>query len=150
MPKESAQVSLISSRLASIIYGIGIIFTGVSYFLYAKQITPLLPAFLPKTNFWVYLMGAAFILAGIAILINKKITFLACNLLVVLLFFTTVVIDLRGLFNLQDEFKNVYLQSLLKDIGLIAGAMIIANFEREHKHRRGRHRVKSSSGKADV
>jgi uncharacterized membrane protein len=137
--------SLISSRAASLIYGIITILTGADYFYFAKQITLLLPSFLPKTSAWAFLMGLALIMAGFAIIINKQITRLACNLLVVLLFIIVVGIDLRAIFNLQDEFKVLYIQSLLKDTGLIAGAMIIANFEREVKHRKGRHRIKSRS-----
>jgi uncharacterized membrane protein len=145
MPKDNIALTIISSRLASIFFGISIVLTGAAYFLYAKQTIPLLPGFLPKKNICVYLTGTAFILGGFAIIMNKKITTLACYLLIVLLFCVTVAIDLRGFFNIQDELRNVYLQSLLKDVGLIAGAMIIANFEREHKHRRGRHRIKSRS-----
>jgi uncharacterized membrane protein len=132
--------SLISSRSASIIYGTGIILIGISYFLFTEQIAFLLPHFLPKRIFVVYFFGLAFMLGGGAIILNKENARMATYLLIILLFCASVVIDLRSAFNLPDDLKPIYLQSFLKDIGLISGAMIIANFERISKRRHGRHR----------
>jgi putative oxidoreductase len=145
MPKSNIQTITVSNQAATIIFGISILLTGIAYFFFGKLIRPLLPGFLPGGVFWVYIIGTAFILAGIAIIINKQITQLASYLLAILLFCVAVGIDLRGIFNLDDKLTYLFVQSLLKDGGLIAGALIIANFERETKHRHGRHRRHSSS-----
>ena len=140
MPKNNIQTIAVSNQAATIIFGISILLTGIAYFFFARLIRPLLPGFLPGGVFWVYIIGIAFILAGIAIVVNKEITKLASYLLAILLFCVAVGIDLRGIFNLDDKLTYLFVQSLLKDSGLIAAALIIANFEREKKHRRHRHR----------
>jgi hypothetical protein len=136
MSKSNLQISLVSNRSALVIFGITILLTGIHYFYYAKQISMLLPGFLPKSDFWVYLIGTAFLLSGLAIIINKQITTLASFLLALLLICLAVGIDLRGIFNKDDDMKFLFSQSLLKDVGLAAGAIIIANFQRDKPSRR--------------
>lgn len=146
MSKTNLQISLISNRSAQVIYAVCIFLAGINYVFYAKQFSLLLPGFLPKSVFWVYLIAIAFFLAGIAILIDKQITVLASFLLAILLFCLAVGIDLRGIFNKEDEIKYLFGESLFKDIALAAGAVMIANFERERpSRRRGSHRHYSSS-----
>jgi uncharacterized membrane protein YphA (DoxX/SURF4 family) len=140
MGKKDIQISLVSSNAALIIFGIAILVTGLDYFYFAKQISLLLPGFLPHKNFLVHLTATALVLAGIAIIVNKQITTPASFLLAILFCGIAVAIDLRGFLNKDDEIKYLFAEALLKDIAIIAGALIIANFERGnlrvHKHRR--------------
>jgi hypothetical protein len=144
MANSNIQISIISTRSALIIFGIASILTGADYFYFAKQIKLLFPNFLDHV-FVVYLFALAFVLAGIAILIDKRITTLASFLFAMMFFGLAVIIDLRGIFNKDDDLKFLFVQSFFKDFGVIAGAIIIANIEREkssHKHgRRRRHRT---------
>src|ERR1700749_3689714 len=108
MPKYKVPAVIVSNQVATVTYGIATFFTGVSYFYFAKDIRPLLPSFTPKGNAVVYLIGVAFILAGIAITINRSIARLAGYLLSLLLFGVAIVIDLRGVFNLDDSLKYLF------------------------------------------
>ena len=150
MANNTAISSIIPNRTAGIIYGVATILTSGVCFFYSKQITPMLPAYFKHSNFWIYLCGVAFFLAGFAILLDLLITKIAGYLLAILLFCLAVAIDLRGLFNAADEVKYMFAQNLVKDIGLIAGAIIVANFNRDrqiHRHHSRSSQTSSESKK---
>jgi uncharacterized membrane protein len=139
------QTAVASNKLASLIYGISTSLTGICYLFFAPEIKLLLPHFLPARVILVYIMAIVFIVTGIAIIVNKPNARLASFVLAIMLFFIATVIDLRGIFNLGDKELYLFVQSFLKDAGLVAGALIIADFERKKKHRSHRHRRSSSS-----
>ncbi len=144
MAKESGIPSVIPNRSAAIIYGVTIILTGIYYFFYAKQIAPLLPKFFSRSVF-IYAIGACFFLAGFCIVLDLLATKVAGYLLALLLFCLAVTIELRGFLNFQDEFKYIYAQGFIRDIGLSACAIMVANFKRDQVYERKHNRRRSSS-----
>src|SRR5260221_3838559 len=123
MIKGPIITAIIPNRTVGVNFGISTILSGGFYFFYAKQITHLLPRLMSHSIYWAYLIGLAYFAAGVAILFDLVITKLAAYLLALLLFCLAVAIDLRGLFNFPDELKIIFAENLIKDIGLIAGAI---------------------------
>jgi putative oxidoreductase len=110
---------LFPTRFAEIIYGLVMIIFGVLHF---KTGTVKMPEFMPgSAAMWTYITGAAFLAAGIAIIINQ-FKRLACNLLALMLFIFILVM------HVQPAIQNPYnIYQPLKDLGLAMGAIFIAN-----------------------
>jgi uncharacterized membrane protein len=54
------------------LFGFALLAFGASHFVYLDLTTPLVPHWLPQPVFWAYLTGAAYALAGIAIIIGFR------------------------------------------------------------------------------
>ncbi|MGG9964335.1 hypothetical protein [Ferruginibacter sp. SUN106] len=112
--------SIIPTRIAEMIYGLVMIAFGLLHFKYGKGGMGV-PSFMPgDPSIWMYITGAGFLLAGIAILINK-FKKLACYLLALMLFIFILTIHLMPAIN-DHNFAQP-----LKDAGLAMAAIMIGN-----------------------
>ena len=117
----------IMSRISIVLLALVMAVFGVYHFMYPQNLVGYVPSFLPPAgNLWVYIPGAAFILAAIAFITNKMVR-IAGYLLAILLFIFVLTIHVPNILNAgdpalrQSEFVN-----LLKDTAIAAFAMHIA------------------------
>ena len=111
---------IIPTRFAEIIFALVIGAFGALHLKYGGGAKGSVPSFIPGDDaMWMYITGAGFALAAIAILINK-FKRLACYLLAVMLLVFVFTIHFPA------ALKGDYYQ-LLKDIGLAMAAIIIGN-----------------------
>jgi uncharacterized membrane protein YphA (DoxX/SURF4 family) len=117
---------LFATRAGILLYSIVIAVFGVNHFMNAKSMTAVVPSFMPGGIIWVYITGAALVLAAIAFIIGKYIT-LAGWLLALMFLIIILTIHLPGMLNATDETaKTMSMVNILKDAGLVAGALMIA------------------------
>src|ERR1700709_1268052 len=114
------------SRISITLLAIVMIIFGIYHFLYPKNLVAFLPAFFQAGNIWIYIPGAAFILAAIAFITNKQVK-LAGYLLALLLIIFVITIHLPNFLNGgTDEYRQIALISMLKDTAIAAFALHIA------------------------
>ena len=115
------------SRLAIILLALVMAVFGVYHFIYPQNLVNYVPSFLPDFgNLWVYIPGAAFILAAAAFITNKMVK-LAGYLLAILLFIFVLTIHLPNYLNgSSDEYRQLSFINMLKDTAIAAFAMHIA------------------------
>ena len=115
------------SRLAIILLALVMAVFGVYHFIYPQNLVNYVPSFLPDFgNLWVYIPGAAFILAAAAFITNKMVK-LAGYLLAILLFIFVLTIHLPNYLNgSNDEYRQLSFINMLKDTAIAAFAMHIA------------------------
>jgi len=127
---------IVSNQIVARLFA-GVIFVlGIVYIKNALPITMLLPHFVPKYKLLIDLVALCFFAASVAIFVNTQISRIACYLLALLFFVLAFVIDVRGMFNLPDEIKYMYLMDAMRDVGLGLCSILIANFERKAKKRK--------------
>ncbi|HEV3251413.1 MAG TPA: DoxX family membrane protein [Puia sp.] len=114
------------SRVGIILYALVIGFFGVSHFINSDAFKAAVPSFIPGGIFWVYLTGAALILAAISFLIGKQ-TRIAGILLAVFLLLVVFTVHLPAVLHAPDaKAARFPLTNLIKDTALAAAALIIA------------------------
>ena len=112
--------SFFPTRLAEIIYALIMGFFGVAHFMNADKMSGMIPDYMPGDGkIWIYVTGAAFIAAALAILINKFKT-VACYLLAAMLLIIVFTIQLKPAMDGDPG-------QLLKDTGLAMAAILIGN-----------------------
>lgn len=130
-------MNLLTSTVARILFSIPFLVFGINHFMMADKMKFLVPSYVPGGIFWVYLTGAALVLAGISI-IAKWQGKLACLLLSILLLTFILTIHIPGMGN--PETMQMALIGLLKDIGLVGGALLLAGiFENEKRVQETQH-----------
>jgi putative oxidoreductase len=97
---------------------------GCMHIAKAEQMTTMIPAFMPGGAMWVYLTGFAQIAFAVSVVLGKfdKLSALLCALM---LFIFILTLHLPGLSNLQ--MSQLAMNNMLKDIGLIGGALMYAH-----------------------
>jgi uncharacterized membrane protein len=112
-----------------ILFGIPFILFGIGHFMNAGAMAGYVPV--PGGVIWVYVTGAALVLAGLAA-ITKIQGKLAMILLAVLLLSFIATIHVPNL--MKPETMQMGMMGLYKDLGLAAGALILAGlFQQEEK-----------------
>lgn len=123
----------IISRFAIYILAIVMAYFGIRHFLYPYDLMVKVPDFLPGGVVWVYLTGAAFILAALSFLTNIWVR-TAAYLLAVLLFSFVLTIHLPNYLETADKaYQQMALTNLLKDAALAAFALYIASNARHQR-----------------
>ncbi len=110
-------LSIIGRILFALPFGL----MGLNHFLMKNVFLGMMSSFIPGAGFTIWLIGAMLIIACISIISNKYVK-TACFGLAGLLFLFIVTIHIPGLFT---ENWQLALVELLKDTGLLGGAIII-------------------------
>ena len=97
---------------------------GFMHLAKADQMTGLVPAFMPGGSMWIYLTGLAQLAFAASVIIGKydKLASLLCALM---LFIFILTLHLPGLSSFQ--MSDLAMRNMLKDLGLIAGALMYAH-----------------------
>ena len=123
----------IISRIAIWLLAIVMIVFGIQHFKHPKEMMSFVPTFLPGGDIWVYFVGAAFILAAIAFIINRYVS-LAAYLLAGMLFLFVILVHWPNFSQAGDVMeKRMNLFSLLKDTAIAAFALYIGSNSRHQK-----------------
>lgn len=123
----------IISRIAIYLLAIVMIIFGIEHFRNPEDLIVVVPQFLPNSMIWVYIVGAAFILAAISFMTNILVR-VAAYLLALLLFIFVFAIHLPNYLNTADEaLQRQSFVNLLKDTALAAFALYIASNARHQR-----------------
>lgn len=122
-------MNAITGTAGRIIFGVPFILFGIGHLMNASMMAGMVPV--PGGIIWIYVTGAAMILAGAAA-ITKIQGQLAMLLLAVLLLVYIVTIHVPNL--MKPETMMMGMMGLYKDLGLMGGALVIAGvFSSEKK-----------------
>lgn len=116
----------IVSRIAIYLLAVVMISFGIYHFQHARELVVYIPSFLPGGLFWVYSVGAAFILVAISFVTNRMVK-TAAYFLAIMLFIFILTIHLPNYLDTGDkEMKALALVSILKDTAIAGFALHIA------------------------
>lgn len=114
-------------RIASILYALIIGFFGVNHFMNAHRMAGVVPSYFPGSIVWVYISGAAMILAALAFIVNFR-SKLAGYLLALLFLIIIGTIHLPHYLHAPNETaKWDILVTMLKDAAIATAALMIAS-----------------------
>jgi putative oxidoreductase len=113
-------------KVGLVLYALVIGFFGVNHFLNGTGFQNTVPSFIPGGIFWVYLTGAALILASISFLTGKR-TRAAGLFLAIFLLIVVLTVHLPALMHSTGSpLVSIALTNLIKDTGLAGAALMIA------------------------
>ena len=112
------------NNISRIVYAIPMLVFGLMHFAFANNMAGMVPSYIPGGVLWVYLTGAGLVLAAASFIIHKW-TKLSGLLLALLLLSFILTIHLPGMMG----GNHMAMTGLLKDLGLLAGALMIASDE---------------------
>jgi len=98
---------------------------GLNHFFMTNTFLGMMSSFLPEGGYTIMLTGVFLIAASILIILNKFVK-VVCFSLAGLLFLFIVTIHIPHLFSADSAVMQEGLFGLLKDVGLMGGALIIA------------------------
>jgi putative oxidoreductase len=114
------------SKIGTIFYALVIGFFGLNHFINGVGMQKMVPSFLPGGVIWVYITGAALLLAAISFLVNKYVR-LAGLLLALFLLLIVLTVHLPAVLSAPDgEYRRFPMVNLIKDTGLAAAALLVA------------------------
>jgi uncharacterized membrane protein len=113
--------------LGRILFALPFGLMGLNHFLMTNTFIGMSSTFVPTGAYTILIIGAILILASISIILNKNIK-LACYILAGLLLLFIATIHIPGLFNADIKVAQLSLIELLKDTGLMGGAIMFAVF----------------------
>ena len=114
-------------NIGRIVFAIPFAIFGLMHFMAAGDMAGMVPNWVPGGVFWVYLTGLALIAAAVSLITKKKI-FLAAELLALLLMIFVLTIHLPSLLG----GNQMAMASLLKDMSLAGGALLIAGLYKDN------------------
>lgn len=121
------------SRIAILLLALILILFGIHHFMHPENMLVYVPPYLPGGITWVYIVGVAFILAGIAFIANRFVA-LAGYLLALLLLIFVVTIHLPNYRNAGDiDMRQQAFVNMLKDLAIAAFAIHIATTARHQR-----------------
>ena len=106
-----------------ILFATPFVIFGLVHFMQGGAMAGVVPGWVPGGVFWVYATGAANLAAGAALAANRYVRPTALALVAMLSVFILTV-HLPGLF--AEGQMQMAMTSLLKDLGLAGGALLIA------------------------
>ncbi len=111
------------TTIGRIIFSIPFLIFGLNHFMKADMMAGMVPSFLPGGVLWVYLSGALLVATAICFIIGKYLREAGFAVAAFLLI-TIITIHIPGMSN--PQMQMMAFTSILKDIGLIGGALMIA------------------------
>jgi uncharacterized membrane protein len=107
----------------AILFAITIVYFGILHFVYGKEASPLVPAWIPAPLFWIYFCGVALIGSGMAIILKIKMRLFAGLLgLMVFIWFAMLHIPrvvVAAPANRVDEITSAFLALAYSGIALV-------------------------------
>lgn len=120
------------TRIAHIVYGLGLLAFGLSHFFYLDLTAPLVPKWLPEPVFWAYLTGGIYLCTGTAILAGFGAR-LAAGVAAFQIALITLLV--WGPIVLSGEVTPMHWQETIESWALSAGALVLAfSFEGPGSH----------------
>lgn len=113
-------IAVIGRILFALPFGI----IGLNHFFMRDFFLGMMSSFIPGGGYTILLTGVLLVVASISIMLNKYIK-IVCFSLAGLLFIFIITIHIPGLFTVNSEMALI---ELLKDTGLMGGALMIAGF----------------------
>jgi uncharacterized membrane protein len=114
------------SRVAIYLLSVILFCFGILHFLHPRDMLLFVPDFIPGGIFWVYVVGAAFILVALAFLTNRMVK-AAGYLLAALLILFILTVHLPNYLNAGNkEMQRIAFVNILKDGAIACFALHIA------------------------
>ncbi len=120
----------IVNSLGRFLFGIPMAVFGIFHFINAGSMVGMVPSWMPGPKIWVYLTGAALVLAAVAIMFQIKDR-LAAQLLGLMLLLFALLVHMPGLGAEDETAKTMSMVMAMKDIAMAGGALAFAKLAKD-------------------